>query len=107
MIYKMCFSAKKGHLSDIVNILIAVSLCVCVCMILCVCVKLYRRYHVCVFAFIVQKITVSEFEDQRKDVSSMYNRVTLKQLQRMSPIVSTHTLFYIEIDLHSKCKCNK
>ncbi|KAK3531626.1 hypothetical protein QTP70_025811, partial [Hemibagrus guttatus] len=30
-------------------------------------------------------ITVSEFEDQRKDISSMYNRITLKQLQRMAP----------------------
>uniref|UniRef100_A0A8B9HU02 Endothelin converting enzyme like 1 n=1 Tax=Astyanax mexicanus TaxID=7994 RepID=A0A8B9HU02_ASTMX len=30
-------------------------------------------------------ITVSEFDEQRKDISSMYNRITLKQLQRMAP----------------------
>uniref|UniRef100_A0A673HFB4 Endothelin converting enzyme-like 1 n=1 Tax=Sinocyclocheilus rhinocerous TaxID=307959 RepID=A0A673HFB4_9TELE len=28
-------------------------------------------------------ITVSEYDDQRKDISSMYNRITLKQLQKM------------------------
>ncbi|XP_065136043.1 endothelin-converting enzyme-like 1 [Paramisgurnus dabryanus] len=30
-------------------------------------------------------ITVSDYDDQRKDISSMYNRITLKQLQKMSP----------------------
>ncbi|XP_068173666.1 endothelin-converting enzyme-like 1 isoform X1 [Antennarius striatus] len=30
-------------------------------------------------------ITVSEFDDQRKDISTMYNRITLKQLQRIAP----------------------
>ncbi|XP_061774816.1 endothelin-converting enzyme-like 1 [Nerophis ophidion] len=30
-------------------------------------------------------ITVSEYEDQRRDVSTMYNRITLRQLQRMAP----------------------
>uniref|UniRef100_A0A9J7YU05 Endothelin converting enzyme-like 1 n=1 Tax=Cyprinus carpio carpio TaxID=630221 RepID=A0A9J7YU05_CYPCA len=30
-------------------------------------------------------ITVSEYDDQRKDISSMYNRITLKQLQKMAP----------------------
>ncbi|XP_075999480.1 endothelin-converting enzyme-like 1 [Genypterus blacodes] len=30
-------------------------------------------------------ITVSEYDDQRKDISSMYNRITLKQLQRIAP----------------------
>ncbi|XP_051535461.1 endothelin-converting enzyme-like 1 isoform X2 [Myxocyprinus asiaticus] len=30
-------------------------------------------------------ITMSEFDDQRKDISSMYNRITLKQLQKMAP----------------------
>ncbi|GLD74499.1 endothelin-converting enzyme-like 1 isoform X1 [Lates japonicus] len=30
-------------------------------------------------------ITVSEYDDQRKDISTMYNRITLKQLQRIAP----------------------
>ncbi|XP_077468176.1 endothelin converting enzyme-like 1 [Stigmatopora argus] len=30
-------------------------------------------------------ITVSEYDDQRKDVSTMYNRITLRQLQRTAP----------------------
>ncbi|TNN01264.1 hypothetical protein fugu_010646 [Takifugu bimaculatus] len=30
-------------------------------------------------------ITVSEYDDQRKDISTMYNRITLRQLQRMAP----------------------
>ncbi|KAF4104499.1 endothelin-converting enzyme-like 1 [Onychostoma macrolepis] len=30
-------------------------------------------------------ITVSEYDDQRKDISSTYNRITLKQLQKMAP----------------------
>ncbi|KAM8903958.1 endothelin-converting enzyme-like 1 isoform 1-T2 [Spinachia spinachia] len=30
-------------------------------------------------------ITVSEYDDQRKDISTMYNRVTLRQLQRIAP----------------------
>ncbi|XP_059389680.1 endothelin-converting enzyme-like 1 isoform X2 [Carassius carassius] len=30
-------------------------------------------------------ITVTEYDDQRKDISSMYNRITLKQLQKMAP----------------------
>ncbi|XP_054650622.1 endothelin-converting enzyme-like 1 isoform X1 [Dunckerocampus dactyliophorus] len=30
-------------------------------------------------------ITVSEYDDQRKDVSTMYNRITLRQLQRIAP----------------------
>lgn len=30
-------------------------------------------------------ITVSEYDDQRKDISSMYNRITLRQLQRTAP----------------------
>uniref|UniRef100_A0A3P8UYM2 Endothelin converting enzyme like 1 n=1 Tax=Cynoglossus semilaevis TaxID=244447 RepID=A0A3P8UYM2_CYNSE len=30
-------------------------------------------------------ITVSDYDDQRKDISTMYNRITLKQLQRMAP----------------------
>ncbi|XP_016112284.1 endothelin-converting enzyme-like 1 [Sinocyclocheilus grahami] len=32
-----------------------------------------------------RKITVSEYDDQRKDISSVYNRITLKQLQKMAP----------------------
>ncbi|KAM4743386.1 endothelin-converting enzyme-like 1 isoform 2-T3 [Anableps anableps] len=31
------------------------------------------------------KITVSEYDDQRKDISTMYNRITLRQLQRIAP----------------------
>ncbi len=34
---------------------------------------------------------MSEYDDQRKDISSIYNRITLKQLQKMAPSVSTHT----------------
>lgn len=34
------------------------------------------------------QITVSDYDDQRKDISTMYNRITLKQLQRMAPSVS-------------------
>ncbi|KAM9318079.1 endothelin-converting enzyme-like 1 [Pholidichthys leucotaenia] len=30
-------------------------------------------------------ITVSEYDDQRKDISIMYNRITLRQLQRLAP----------------------
>ncbi|KAJ3590171.1 hypothetical protein NHX12_008125 [Muraenolepis orangiensis] len=30
-------------------------------------------------------ITVSEYDDQRKDISSMYNRITLRQLQNTAP----------------------
>ncbi|XP_019717155.1 endothelin-converting enzyme-like 1 [Hippocampus comes] len=30
-------------------------------------------------------ITMSEYDDQRKDVSTMYNRITLRQLQRTAP----------------------
>ncbi|XP_063060390.1 endothelin-converting enzyme-like 1 [Engraulis encrasicolus] len=30
-------------------------------------------------------VTVSELDDQRKDISSMYNRITLDQLQTMAP----------------------
>uniref|UniRef100_A0A3Q3WFE6 Uncharacterized protein n=1 Tax=Mola mola TaxID=94237 RepID=A0A3Q3WFE6_MOLML len=30
-------------------------------------------------------ITVSEYDDQRKDISTMYNRITLSQLQRIAP----------------------
>ncbi|KAM6987625.1 endothelin-converting enzyme-like 1 isoform 2-T2 [Tautogolabrus adspersus] len=30
-------------------------------------------------------ITVSEYDDQRKDISTMYNRITLRQLQRIAP----------------------
>ncbi|XP_062408837.1 endothelin-converting enzyme-like 1 [Sardina pilchardus] len=30
-------------------------------------------------------ITLSDFDDQRKDISSMYNRITLDQLQTMAP----------------------
>ncbi|XP_015217241.1 endothelin-converting enzyme-like 1 [Lepisosteus oculatus] len=30
-------------------------------------------------------ITVSEFDEQRKDISTMYNRITLRQLQRIAP----------------------
>ncbi|ROL54696.1 Endothelin-converting enzyme-like 1 [Anabarilius grahami] len=30
-------------------------------------------------------ITVSEYDEQRKDMSSMYNRITLSQLQKMAP----------------------
>ncbi|KAK7171328.1 hypothetical protein R3I93_003815 [Phoxinus phoxinus] len=30
-------------------------------------------------------ITVSEYEEQRKDMSSMYNRITLNQLQKLAP----------------------
>ncbi|CAL8371938.1 unnamed protein product, partial [Gadus morhua 'NCC'] len=30
-------------------------------------------------------ITVSEYDDQRKDISNMYNRITLRQLQRSAP----------------------
>ncbi|XP_061684229.1 endothelin-converting enzyme-like 1 [Syngnathoides biaculeatus] len=30
-------------------------------------------------------ITVSEYDDQRKDVSTIYNRITLRQLQRTAP----------------------
>ncbi|XP_017291852.1 endothelin-converting enzyme-like 1 [Kryptolebias marmoratus] len=30
-------------------------------------------------------ITMSEYDDQRKDISTMYNRIALKQLQRIAP----------------------
>ncbi|XP_019906556.1 endothelin-converting enzyme-like 1 [Esox lucius] len=30
-------------------------------------------------------ITISEYEEQRKDISTMYNRITLRQLQRIAP----------------------
>ncbi|XP_024133765.1 endothelin-converting enzyme-like 1 isoform X2 [Oryzias melastigma] len=30
-------------------------------------------------------ITVSEYEDQRKDISTMYNRITLRELQHIAP----------------------
>ncbi|XP_062242147.1 endothelin-converting enzyme-like 1 [Platichthys flesus] len=30
-------------------------------------------------------ITVSEYDDQRKDISIMYNRITLRELQRIAP----------------------
>ncbi|KAJ8256851.1 hypothetical protein COCON_G00190030 [Conger conger] len=30
-------------------------------------------------------ITASEFDEQRKDISTMYNRITLRQLQRIAP----------------------
>ncbi|XP_071761241.1 endothelin converting enzyme-like 1 [Centroberyx gerrardi] len=30
-------------------------------------------------------ITVSEYDDQRKDISTMYNRITLRQLRRIAP----------------------
>ncbi|XP_060929616.1 endothelin-converting enzyme-like 1 [Limanda limanda] len=30
-------------------------------------------------------ITVSEYDDQRKDISTMYNRITLRELQRIAP----------------------
>ncbi|KAG5837000.1 hypothetical protein ANANG_G00234600, partial [Anguilla anguilla] len=32
-------------------------------------------------------ITASEFDEQRKDISTMYNRITLRQLQRIAPSV--------------------
>ncbi|XP_034459892.1 endothelin-converting enzyme-like 1 isoform X2 [Hippoglossus hippoglossus] len=32
-------------------------------------------------------ITVSEYDDQRKDISTMYNRITLRQLQRIAPSI--------------------
>lgn len=35
-----------------------------------------------------QQITVSEYDDLRRDVSSMYNKVTLGQLQKITPHVS-------------------
>lgn len=35
------------------------------------------------------QITVAEYDDQRKDISTMYNRITLRQLQRMAPSVSS------------------
>lgn len=35
------------------------------------------------------QITVSDYDDQRKDINTMYNRITLRQLQRMAPSVST------------------
>uniref|UniRef100_A0A673LCN7 Endothelin converting enzyme-like 1 n=1 Tax=Sinocyclocheilus rhinocerous TaxID=307959 RepID=A0A673LCN7_9TELE len=35
------------------------------------------------FFLFFAKITVSEYDDQRKDISSVYNRITLKQLQKM------------------------
>ncbi|XP_041126351.1 endothelin-converting enzyme-like 1 [Polyodon spathula] len=30
-------------------------------------------------------ITISEFDEQRRDISTMYNRITLRQLQRIAP----------------------
>ncbi|KAK1162402.1 endothelin-converting enzyme-like 1 [Acipenser oxyrinchus oxyrinchus] len=30
-------------------------------------------------------ITISEFDEQRRDISTMYNRITLRQLQRITP----------------------
>lgn len=35
------------------------------------------------------QITVSEYDDVRRDVSSMYHKVTLGELQRITPTVST------------------
>ncbi|XP_048836249.1 endothelin-converting enzyme-like 1 [Brienomyrus brachyistius] len=32
-------------------------------------------------------ITMSEFDEQRKDISSMYNRLTLRQLQKIAPSI--------------------
>ncbi|KAK7882807.1 hypothetical protein WMY93_028981 [Mugilogobius chulae] len=32
-------------------------------------------------------ITISEYDDQRKDISTMYNRITLRQLQKIAPSV--------------------
>lgn len=43
----------------------------------------------CLLSF---QITVSEYDDQRKDISTMYNRITLRQLQRMAPSVSFLTI---------------
>lgn len=34
------------------------------------------------------QITVSEYDDLRRDVSSVYNKVTLGQLQKITPHVS-------------------
>ncbi|XP_032362978.1 endothelin-converting enzyme-like 1 [Etheostoma spectabile] len=34
---------------------------------------------------LLANITVSEYDDQRKDISTMYNRITLRQLQRIAP----------------------
>lgn len=39
------------------------------------------------------QITVSEYDDQRRDISTMYNRITLRQLQRMAPSVSFEPSF--------------
>uniref|UniRef100_A0A8C6UHL4 Endothelin converting enzyme-like 1 n=1 Tax=Neogobius melanostomus TaxID=47308 RepID=A0A8C6UHL4_9GOBI len=30
-------------------------------------------------------ITISEYDDQRKDISTMYNRITIRQLQKIAP----------------------
>lgn len=35
------------------------------------------------------QITVSEYDDVRRDISSMYHKVTLGELQRITPTVST------------------
>lgn len=35
------------------------------------------------------QITVSEYDDVRRDVGSMYHKVTLAELQRITPTVST------------------
>lgn len=43
-------------------------------------------------SLLASQITVSEYDDQRKDISTMYNRITLKQLQRMAPSVSVTVL---------------
>ncbi|MGH0134258.1 UNVERIFIED_CONTAM: hypothetical protein FKN15_063189 [Acipenser sinensis] len=34
---------------------------------------------------ILLRITISEFDEQRRDISTMYNRITLRQLQRIAP----------------------
>uniref|UniRef100_A0A8C8F691 Endothelin converting enzyme-like 1 n=1 Tax=Oncorhynchus tshawytscha TaxID=74940 RepID=A0A8C8F691_ONCTS len=34
---------------------------------------------------LLANITVSEYDEQRKDINTMYNRITLRQLQRIAP----------------------
>ena len=57
--------------------------CECVMCMHAVCVCVHVKWPLLSF-----QITVSEYDDQRKDISTMYNRITLRQLQRMAPSVS-------------------
>lgn len=49
------------------------------------------------------QITVSEYDDVRRDVSSMYHKVTLGELQRITPTVSSPVLSLPPHIPHTPC----